>query len=985
MPGMFDDLKKELKPKKGMFDDLKEDLKSGKASPFAGAKASAGAKPRVGAFAGAKAKAEGGQEGRFGKGKVLPNVADTRRVDPQRTGGGGQEDAGFMRPNKLTAQDYINMSEETKQWLDKNLDPAVKLLFGHDLKGNLSLPAKLAKGAVTEPVDAVYDVGVALSRDATPEQRARAGANVFLKTGLPGAGQVVKAAAKPIAKAVGTTIARNTAKGAQEAAEAAEDVGATFRPRDPATVTDNIDVQFRPKASKAVPKQKGTTVSHEDTGELRKVLGMEDRASSVRPDSEVMKRAKNHDPFAVVSKVNRGEAATDAEQVAMGVRLQQLRKGLDEAKQQNDFQTWSERWSEAEELADALDKAGSEAGRAMRARRLLIDEHFDEFGLKRMIEKDQGKPLSVKQNKQIEQLVQSNKDLESQLGLAQKELAEMRAATTVKEASRRAPRFNKADLDAELDSILKEFNQATKKVGSQANDITQVIATLGAEGTKLVYKVAVNYAKRGINQIDDLVAAVQTHFPQLNREDIVDVIANAGAKHEPRTPSEIMKRIGDLRRQAKNQSPTRAAELQKQIDVLVQRMKDKDFTVDVKDVKLKSKQVEMLEAQRDITRKRFQALRKAAQDDSSHAWKAAKGVADAVRGVQLGFDLGAVFRQGLFGVSHPTKMIEALKGGFKSMRSDVALQAIENGINKKLINGKPAMAVRSKARLYMADSLSHGEEAFISGIIKKIPGLGKVYEGAERFTTGFLNTYRAEMFDWFAKNVPDASEQELKDWARWINSTSGRSNLQEIPKTAQIIFTSPRFAASRFEVIGRILQSANPLGNRASKQVFKEAVKTVGVIYGAMKMAEAAGAEVNFDPESSDFLKIRTGETVYDPTAGMSGTLRMLLRSTIPVLRQKPPAFLQDPASQAGKYIVQRASPFVSTTFSEVTGASLTGFEVPEDEQGWNALLPLIVAQAKKNIEKDGLAKGALKSLPELFGVGSNTYPKSPPKSVTKN
>lgn len=1054
MPGMYDDLKKEIeKPKKkGLYDDLKAEVGSVAKGAFAGAKAGGATASNF------KRDPSGFQQG------VQVSLTKEQAAKAKAK--------GVSSINRVpSVQDEIGVAAATQGFFAKLLSPigtaaslspvgmGIRAITGNmptDIEGIKNLPNDpVSKGysgfggaIVNSPINTAAEAGIAFNtlNDATPEQRLRASANLGAEALIPHSPAIVKAVARPIVKAISetgpvkTAVARGAAKAVAKTAEEAADVKAAFRPKDPATVTSDIPVTFRPKVEvpKAEPKPKveapKATVSHADTDEVRKLLGMEDRAKTVRKDSELMESAKKHDAFAVASKVNKGEAVSDAEQIAMGVKLQGLRKELDAAREASDVNLYTEKFAQAEELATALDQAGSEAGRAMRARRILIDEQFDEFGLKRMLEKDKGAPLTVKESKQIEDLVKQNKDLSAKLAQTQKEFAEASAKETVKSVSRRAPRFKKEELDAELDSILKEFKETTSSLGAQANDITQVIAKVGSAGTKLVYKVAVNYAKRGVNNLDELVEAVGKHFSNLTREDLVDIIAHRGGKGEPRTASELAKRIGQLQKEAKvivnqksnaarealkeadrleragrkaeakalrddirtrfaDQDKTRKAEnapfereseLQARIDWYTHRIKTGDFDVTPKELKAKTSQIEMLEAQRDLTRKRFESLRKTAKDESSKPYKAFKGVTDAIRGTQLGFDLGAMTRQGLFGISHPTKMLESIKNGFKAMPSDVALQAIENGINKKLINGKPAIAVRSKSGLYMADTLSQGEEAFVSGLIKKVPILGKVYEGGERFTTGFLNTYRAEMFDWFAKMHPTATENELKNWAKWINSTSGRSNLKEVSPIAQALLTSPRFAASRYETIGRIIKSGT-FKDASERQIFKEAVKTAATVLGVMKTAEAAGAKIEWDPESSDFLKIRTGETIYDPTAGIGPSIRFLARTMIPLKRASAPVFGKDTASEVGKTVANKSAPWISMMFEQRTGASLTGFEVPEDEKGWNALLPIIVAQAKENIKKDGWGQGLLKTVPELVGVGASNYPRSEPKRITKD
>lgn len=801
---------------------------------------------------------------------------------------------------------------------------------------------------------------------------------------------------------------------------------------------------------------------HEDVDAFREVMGLSAREASPQTIDEWMEKAKGIDPDRVATRVlsEDGGVASAAEQAALTVRLNGLRMELQAARSAEDSEAFKGILDQVNRYADALDKAGSEAGRAMNVRRVIMNDVFDEWSLTRALEKDANRAAKDSEIETIRNLVEENDTLTRQLEEAKVAAAEARASASVGRKRSNVAR-DPNEIRARKSAAAKTISEEVQRLLASPVSMVLGAGAPGAGGANLsrlgaaLRDYAAALVDEGIVGLENVVGAIKEAFPALERQQIIDAMADYGS--EPRTLSEAQKELSRLRQELKKASTKgqgqlaekaakaqaakrstieanrakarlkqaekleregkkseakalradiesrakaqrelddeatrldeaaakqqqkqfdRESDLRAKIAEYERKIKSGDFAPKTKEELAKSKRVEFLEARRDLVRKRFDSMRNTAKSKDSVAFKVVKGAADTMRSAQLGFDLGAILRQGMFGISHPKKMLMSVRDGLKSMRSDEALQVIQNRLESGEINGKPATAIRSKAGLYMADTLSAPEETFISGLISKIPGIGKVYDAGERFTTGFLNTYRAEMFDSFAKRHPDATPDELKDWARWINSTSGRSNLREVPKIASVLLTSPRYAASRFEVLGRIVASPALLKNKAEREVFIEAVKTGATIIGAMKMAEAAGAEINFDPKSSDFLKIRVGDTVYDPTAGLGGTARLLIRSMMPIFTGEKTKFGKDVASEVGKFSTYKVGPGLSTLYETRTGQTLSGFDVPEDEKGWNAFLPVIVAQAKENIKSDGLAKGLLKTAPEVIGIGSNTYKK---------
>jgi hypothetical protein len=401
-----------------------------------------------------------------------------------------------------------------------------------------------------------------------------------------------------------------------------------------------------------------------------------------------------------------------------------------------------------------------------------------------------------------------------------------------------------------------------------------------------------------------------------------------------------------------------------------------------------SREAELLDLQIQLNQKRINALARSKVE--SAGTKLVREGTGTIRMLRLGMDFGALLRQGLFGISNPKGYAASVKRAAQAIRSDAHLLEVENALRTREINGKLAEPLRRRAGLSRSDAISDPEEAFLARWVKKIPGFGKLSGTLERGQTAFLNSIRTEMFDAFAKRHADATDKELSDWANYINSATGRSATfgakRSVPDWLSVVMTSPRYETSRWEMVGNIVKAATGptaikaiRGDKAARATLTNLGATVGTIYGALKMAEAAGYEVDFDPRSSDFFKIRSGDTVIDPTAGISPRIRTAARLVMMAVTGES-SFNSNPQKELGKAADRSLSPAIKTPYEVRTGKTFSGFDKEEDEMGWNAVLPLIIAGFRQNYEEDGPASAVGKAGMEFVGIGVNSYPKANPK-----
>lgn len=256
-------------------------------------------------------------------------------------------------------------------------------------------------------------------------------------------------------------------------------------------------------------------------------------------------------------------------------------------------------------------------------------------------------------------------------------------------------------------------------------------------------------------------------------------------------------------------------------------------------------------------------------------------IANIPRSVMASFDLSAPFRQGLvLGARRPGIFFKEFPAMFKSFGSEEAFKGVQQNIMKM-----PTFDLMNEGKLALTEmdvALAQREERFMSQWAEKIPVVGKVIRASGRAYTGFLNKLRADNFEYLINKAdglglqPRSNPQLVKEIATFVNVASGRGSLGKLQPAATALnafFFSPRLASSRLTLL-------NPLYYvKASPLIRQEALKSMlslgGVGVTILGLAKLAGAEVETRPTSSDFGKIKIGETRIDPWGGFQQYVRM--------------------------------------------------------------------------------------------------------------
>lgn len=358
------------------------------------------------------------------------------------------------------------------------------------------------------------------------------------------------------------------------------------------------------------------------------------------------------------------------------------------------------------------------------------------------------------------------------------------------------------------------------------------------------------------------------------------------------------------------------------------------------------------------------------------------------RAVLASFDFSAWLRQGAFvTTAYPNIGARALAIDLKTFFSGKYTAEIDQFIR----NGKYA-PLREKARLYLAPTtgtaaakLSQLEESFMSHLVKKIPIIGVGVKWSERAYTSTLNYMRAMTFDryaamWEGQNYPIETYKQLATLINWATGRGPIGKAASLTPALNAIFFSTRLQTSRAAMLFGGAKFTSPSVRKAYARMMLAFFGTMGSIVALGALAGLWATEK--DPRSSDFGKIRIGNTRLDPWAGFQPIAR-LIAQIITGERKTATGRVQDIARMETmeRFFRSKASPVFGLAWDIIEGETFIGEALSLEAEGvgeqvYQRLTPLFIQDLIDAIKEEGWIGGFI-AIPAAFGVGAVTYPGS--------
>lgn len=341
-------------------------------------------------------------------------------------------------------------------------------------------------------------------------------------------------------------------------------------------------------------------------------------------------------------------------------------------------------------------------------------------------------------------------------------------------------------------------------------------------------------------------------------------------------------------------------------------------------------------------------------------------------------DMSAMLRQGLLlSASRPATAARTFVASLRAMFNENTADAIALSIERR-----PGWQLGEKAGLFLSEhggSLRAAEEHFMSNFAERIPGVGRVVKASNRAMVTTLNMLRVAAFDGFVKAHPEATPEQLKAYARYVNAASGRGNVKWSPstvKTANALFFAPRYAVSRFQALYSPFKNINdPIVRNA---ILKDFGALLGTGMSVLALAALAGAEVTMDPTDSDFGKIVVDDTRIDIWGGLQQPARLVLSVPAALLTRTEIAEFEkevDPLESGLRFMSYKVSPAISVPRALLTGENAIGQDQELSETLIRSITPLMLQEAydvHQNTESEARTAGALAA--GFFGVGISEH-----------
>jgi hypothetical protein len=493
-------------------------------------------------------------------------------------------------------------------------------------------------------------------------------------------------------------------------------------------------------------------------------------------------------------------------------------------------------------------------------------------------------------------------------------------------------------------------------------------------------------------------------------------------RQQPLTDEQIEERRAKRLEQYKKRLADRNKDLQR-------RITEKDFSKKAKPESIrKDDEARELETERQRLITDYEYELEKAEMASAPLWaKAGRGLTSLLnlpKGLLASIDFSAPLRQGIVMMltQNPVKSGKQVAQMFSfwanTAKYDKWLDELKSSEYYPLLK---------ESGLFIAEQsgkLSAMEEVLANNLGNKIPILGQsykikgrtvlpgtnIYKRSEYAYSGFLNNLRVETFLEGANALkemgltPEANKDEFKSWASYVNNATGRGTMDaSLALKLGSVFFSPRLIASRLNV------GMNPLYySKLSPAARKMALKRTGTFFAIATTMTALAAlyynndddddtSVELDPRSSDFGKIKNGNTRVDFLGGflpfyrsasqiLMGQKKNLTTAQIEELNQKFGGTTK--FDVAKDFFANKLAPlprmgydFLDKTTAQAEKDKL---EKEKDNSIWNDLgypvwaqnltVPIWTQDVKRLNEEHGVAAGTGLTMLNLLGAGVQNF-----------
>jgi hypothetical protein len=359
------------------------------------------------------------------------------------------------------------------------------------------------------------------------------------------------------------------------------------------------------------------------------------------------------------------------------------------------------------------------------------------------------------------------------------------------------------------------------------------------------------------------------------------------------------------------------------------------------------------------------------------------------KSIKASLDNSAIFRQGWKTIwTNPLTWQKNARQSFHDIyKQGFKKEDVMREVNADIVS-RPNFDKYTKMKL----AIGNVEEEFPSMLPEKIPLLGRAYKASESAYTAFLYRQRADIADHLLhvaeqSGVDITDKAQLQSIGKLINSLTGRGDVGRFEGkaagTLNNVFFSIRFLKSNVDTL-----TAHQLQKDVTPFVRKQAaINLVKIVAGSAAILATADAllpgSVEKDPTSTDFGKIRVGDTRFDVTGGQSALVVLAMQ----LLRQQKKSATTGVVTkfdgsygaptgqdQIVNFFTNKFSPAASVVKDIIKQQDFNGNKPTIAGEAKNLFVPLPIATNRDAANDPHAAHPLLVSIADGLGISSSTY-----------
>jgi len=351
-------------------------------------------------------------------------------------------------------------------------------------------------------------------------------------------------------------------------------------------------------------------------------------------------------------------------------------------------------------------------------------------------------------------------------------------------------------------------------------------------------------------------------------------------------------------------------------------------------------------------------------------------------------------RQGLKTLmTHPSAWWEGAKNSFKDIAGTLKGNKMEDALMAELYSDPLYMDGTYK----LADIISKTEEQFPTSLPERIPVVGRLFKASEVAFKGSAQRMRTQLYKQLSKTMEGnkidmKNPENIKGLGKMINSLTARGKWGKMgePPIVRMFLWAPRMLKGNIDVL-----TAHMFDKGVPSFVRKEAAinLTKLVVETAIVMTIANAIKPNsaeLDPRSSDFGKIKTGDTRFDITGGASSLI--VLASRLAMALTGNEAYKSSSTGVKSKlgsgygqtsmfdvvmdFLTNKTTPPMRVILDILKGENFKGEKPTLGKELYSTTVPISI-QGMINLKDNASADRILGVLTDAVGISSTSYTKS--------